>query len=86
MVQTAARTETEHTPLIASNGTNANTSDIENGPSSVSPPPNPTPTWSEAFAYVSPYLRPRDRHHSVLALLALLTVLLEKVSYDVETH
>ena len=85
MVQSTARTETEDTPLIANNRNNANISDIETGPSSVSPlAPNPTPTWSEAFAYVSPYLRPRDRHHSVLALLALLTVLLEKVSLVIE--
>ena len=71
--------KSESTPLVAGNIT---TSDIESGGVSsfgTSQPSNPTPTWSEAFAYVSPYLKPRDKHHSLLAFLALLTVLLEKV-------
>lgn len=71
-----AKAQSESTPLIANGDTSK--ADIETGPSFASPPP-PTPTWSEAFAFVSPFLKPRDRHHTVLACLSLLTVLLEKV-------
>ena len=37
------------------------------------------PSWSQAFAEVSPFLRPRDRRHLFLSSLALLTVLIEKL-------
>jgi len=63
--------------------------DEENGISSTNQPSQKSkgtsskagslPSWSEAFAEVSPFLRPRDRRHTILASLALLTVLLEKL-------
>jgi len=37
------------------------------------------PSWSQALAEVSPFLKPRDRRHAFLAFVALLTVLLEKL-------
>eukprot|EP00804_Cyclotella_cryptica_P012699 CCRYP_016278-RA/>CCRYP_016278-RA protein AED:0.37 eAED:0.37 QI:147/1/1/1/1/1/6/445/759 len=76
--QPTQKTHSETSPLLVA--------DIENGSKieeipgmASSQSADATPSWSEAFAYVSPYLRPRDRHHSVLAFLALLTVLLEKL-------
>ena len=85
----------ESTPLIKSeeNGISLKSTtapDEENGISVDQQPPQRTsnntpnttthiPSWSEAFAEVSPFLRPRDRKHFILASLALLTVLLEKI-------
>lgn len=40
---------------------------------------NATPTWKEAFAHVTPFLKPSDRRHQLLAFLALCAVLLEKI-------
>lgn len=84
--QSSRKTHSESSPLLA---TDSNATDVENGSTRVeipdatsSRPTDPTPSWSEAFAYVSPYLRPRDRHHALLAFVALLTVLLEKVRCD----
>jgi hypothetical protein len=74
VVSPEGKTPSETSPLT---GNDRNASDIESGPSFSSP--SPTPTWSEAFAFVSPYLLPRDRHHAMLAFFALFTVLLEKV-------
>jgi ABC-type transport system involved in Fe-S cluster assembly fused permease/ATPase subunit len=37
------------------------------------------PSWSQALAEVSPFLRPRDKRHAFLAFVALLLVLLEKL-------
>lgn len=45
---------------------------------SIRPTSSP-PSWSQALTEVSPFLRPRDRRHAILALVALLTVLLEKL-------
>lgn len=36
-------------------------------------------SWTEAFARVSPFIRPEDRKHAALAFLALFTVMLEKL-------
>lgn len=75
-------TNSEATPLLANDDS---APDIESA-SSRDRTPSPTPTWPEAFAYVSPYLRPRDRHHAILAFLALFTVLLEKVGINIMYH
>jgi ABC-type multidrug transport system fused ATPase/permease subunit len=66
----------EVTPLV--NGYKETLDDEENC-SSYIPNANTNPTWTEAFAYVSPFLKPSDRRHQLLALLALSAVLLEKI-------
>ncbi|KAL7537825.1 hypothetical protein ACHAXR_008106 [Thalassiosira sp. AJA248-18] len=49
------------------------------GKTTNNPNKSTLPSWSQAFKVVSPFLRPRDRRHALLAFLALLTVLLEKL-------
>lgn len=73
----------EATPLIKNNGSKNGTSgddDEENGiAAKTDSNVTPTPTWTQAFKEVSPFLKPSDRRHECLALLALSAVLLEKL-------
>eukprot|EP00984_Skeletonema_dohrnii_P003812 scaffold1310_cov128-Skeletonema_dohrnii-CCMP3373.AAC.15 len=73
----------EATPLVVKNGNKeALDDDEEKCSASISAAKNnsnTTPTWKEAFAHVSPFLKPSDRRHLLLALLALFAVLLEKI-------
>jgi len=79
--------DSESTPLIKTDEENGiptsdrsskqrwkTTNSINNNTSSTT-----LPSWSQAFAEVSPFLRPRDRRHAILSFLALFTVLLEKL-------
>jgi len=72
----------EATPLVVKNGNKEALDDEEKCSASISAAKNnsnTTPTWKEAFAHVSPFLKPSDRRHLLLALLALFAVLLEKI-------
>lgn len=72
--------QSEKTPLV--NGNKDTLVDEENCSASIPAAKNndnTTPTWTEAFVHVSPFIRPSDRRHQLLALLALLAVLLEKI-------
>mmetsp|Transcript_18377 Transcript_18377/g.27160 ORF Transcript_18377/g.27160 Transcript_18377/m.27160 type:complete len:770 (-) Transcript_18377:829-3138(-) len=72
----------EVTPLVVKNGNKEALDDEEKCSASISAAKNnsnTTPTWKEAFAHVSPFLKPSDRRHLLLALLALFAVLLEKI-------
>eukprot|EP01082_Thalassiosira_pseudonana_P012039 g10533.t1.1.5e17418b g10533 g10533.t1 contig4:2058920-2061102(+) len=91
---TTSTTPSEQTPLVA-NGDHIHVADEENGMKSVSsdkPRKSKFTTQTStdessssagnsqtAFVYVAPYLRPRDRRHTILTFLALFTVLLEKL-------
>lgn len=72
----------EATPLIkkngSKNGTSSSDDDEEKGIAAKNDS-NVTPTWTQAFAEVSPFLKPSDRRHECFALLALSAVLLEKL-------
>ncbi len=71
----------EATPLMNGNK-ESSLDDEENCSASISAAKsnsNATPTWKEAFAHVSPFLKPSDRRHQLLALLALCAVLIEKI-------
>lgn len=72
----------EATPLMVNGKKESSLDDEEKGSASIpatKTDSNATPTWKEAFAHVTPFLKPSDRRHQILALLALCAVLLEKI-------
>lgn len=80
MSSTITSRPSEATPLVV-NGKNEEAFDDDEEKCSTSAPAtsDANPTWAEAFAHVAPFLKPCDRHHQLLALLALSAVLLEKL-------
>lgn len=77
MSSTITSRPSEATPLVV-NGKNEEAFDDDEEKCSTSAR-DANPTWAEAFAHVAPFLKPCDRHHQLLALLALSAVLLEKL-------
>lgn len=83
MSSNPSRPPSEATPLMVVNGNKESSLDDEEkcsaSISAAETNNNATPTWKEAFAHVTPFLKPSDRRHQLLALLALCVVLLEKI-------